>query len=125
MATPSIKPNDLAPGKDVPTTGVRRRETQFVAQAELDRWVRDRRVIADGALVVFVSSGEPFVIQDAVRILGPMGRTTDEFGMTGRVMTVSELLALGGVISSSAVRIGTASYEVQLGCVMLRLEVAV
>lgn len=106
---------------DVPDTSVRRRDVRFVSRSDLDTWLRERRVVIDGPFLNMTEGSKRYVMQEAARILGPR-RGSDLFGMTGRIVSLSELLSLGASISPTSVRIGTAEYDLQMGCLVLRLE---
>lgn len=95
-------------------TGVRRREVFFQSVADIEARVRDRRAVLDGAVLTVAGTGAQFVLRDAMRILGS-ARGADAFGMTGRIVAVSELLAMGATISAMTLRFGSVEYEVQLG----------
>ena len=107
---------------DLPDTHVRKRDARFISQSELDAWVRERRVSVEDAVLTIGASGNRYVMRDAVRILGPSGRSNDLFGMTGRVVAIGELIALGASVSSSTMRLGTAEYDLQLGFILVSIE---
>ena len=116
MALPSPRPSRFPsqPPDEGGDTGVRRREVFFQSAADVEAQVRDRRAMLDGALLTVASTGVRFVLRDAMRILGA-DRGVDVFGMTGRIVAVSELLTMGAVLSANALRIGTVKYDVQPG----------
>ena len=123
MVVPSKNPPDSLPCySDVPDTSVRRREARFVSQTDVDTWLRDRRATVDGPVLTLAAGGQRYILQDVARILGPRGRSVDLFGMTGRIVAVSELLSLGACVSTSSARIGTADYDLQLGYLVHRIE---
>jgi len=66
-------------------------------------------------------SDERFILRDAFRILGPVGMEPDAFGMTGREMTLSELLSMGATVNAHTIRIGAVQYDVQLVVLAQRL----
>lgn len=116
MALPSPRPSRFPSYPDDPgDTGVRRREVYFLAQSKVDAQVRDRSITVDGSVLTVTATGEQLAVRDAIRILGPRGRGIDMFGMTGRILPISELLALGASVSIDSVRIGTVDYDIQLG----------
>jgi hypothetical protein len=116
MSFPSPKPNRFPsqPPEEGGDTGVRRREVFFQSGSDVEARVRDRRALVDGAILTVVSTGARFVLRDAMRILGAE-RGVDVFGMTGRIIAMSELLAMGAILSATALRIGTVKYDVQPG----------
>ncbi len=121
MVLPSRNPSSSFPNySDVPETNVRRRDSRFISQADLDNWIRDRRAMVAGSILTVVASGDRYVLRDAVRILAPRG--VDLFGMTGRVVPIAELLTTGATVSSWSVRIGTADYDAQIGYVAQLLD---
>jgi hypothetical protein len=122
MPMPSRAPSTLPSYQDLTDTNVRRRDSRFLAQADLDAWVRDKSATLQGPLLVIVRTNEHFVLRDAVRVLGPRGRGVDVFGMTGRVMALSELIATGATVNATTARLGTVEYDVQLGHLAHRLE---
>jgi len=99
---------------DTGDTGVRRREVFFQSLADIDTRVRDRRAVLEGAILTATSTGEQYVLRDAMRILGS-ARGADIFGMTGRIVAISELLSMGASVSATTLRIGNVEYEVQPG----------
>ncbi len=101
-------------------TGVRRREVLFQSVPEIEAHVRERRATLDGALLTVHESGARFVLRDAVRILGS-ARGADVFGMTGRIVPISELLSLGASVSATTLRIGNVEYEAQPGYLVQNL----
>ena len=116
MALPSPRPSRFPshPPDEGGDTGVRRRELFFQSVADVDAQVRDRRARLDGAILTVASTGVRFVLRDAMRVLGAE-RGVDVFGMTGRIIAVAELLAMGATLSANALRIGTVKYDVQPG----------
>jgi hypothetical protein len=123
MALPSRNPSSSIPCyNDVPDTNVRRRDGRFISQVDVDAWVRDRRAVVQGSVLTVASSGERYVLRDAVRVLAPRDRSVDVFGMTGRVVAVSELLNMGSTLSSWSLRVGTSDYDVQIGFMVQALE---
>jgi hypothetical protein len=106
---------------DVPDTGVRRREVRFVAQSDVDAWLRERRVVLDGPLMMLVGSEKRYAVQEAARILGPHAHCADLFGMTGRIVPITELFALGATVSSGTLRLGMAEYDLQMGLLVYKL----
>jgi hypothetical protein len=122
MLSPSKNPSNSLPCySEDPDTSVRRREVRFASQADVEGWMRDRSATVDGSILTLISGGQRYVMRDAARILGPRGRSADLFGMTGRVVAVSELLTLGATISSSLARVGNAEYDLQLGYLIHKL----
>lgn len=99
---------------DTGDTGVRRREIFFQSVAEIETRVRERRAVLDGAILKVAGTGAQFVLRDAMRILGS-AQGVDVFGMTGRIVAISELLSLGATVSATTVRFGNVEYEVQPG----------
>ncbi|HNT00101.1 MAG TPA: hypothetical protein PLJ27_17315 [Polyangiaceae bacterium] len=99
--------------EDTNDTGVRQRTIFFQSVADIDARVRTQRASLDGALLT-VANGSRFVLRDALRVLGS-SKGHDVFGMTGRIMPLSELLTMGATLSSSTLQIGNVHYEVQLG----------
>jgi len=120
MVSLSNKPSSSRPcDSDFPDTNVRRRESGFLAHSELEAWTRGRRArVDDGVLVV---ADKQYVMRDAIRILGPHGSSNDLFGMTGRIVAVGELLAIGAAVSASTMRLGTAEYDLQYGYILTPL----
>jgi hypothetical protein len=100
--------------QDVSETGIRKREVVFQSVTEISRRVRERRAILDGSVLTSVDTGVRFVLQDAMRILG-VSKGADVFGMTGRIVPLSELLSLGAFVSADTARFGSTEYEVQPG----------
>ncbi len=96
-------------------TGVRAREVFFLDQAALDQRVRDRSVVLDGSILLVAGAAQRYVVRDAVRVLGPVGSGVDVFGLTGRIMPVSEVLVMGATLNAHTMRIGSVQYDAQLG----------
>lgn len=119
----SSYPEDSGDSHDTGDTGVRRREVFFQSVADIDRRVRERRASLDGAILTVAGTGARFVLRDAMRILGS-AQGADVFGMTGRVVALSELLSLGASISASTLRFGSVEYEVQPGYLVQTLSAA-
>jgi|GEM_PF-652218 len=90
----------------------------FQSNLEIDSKVRFHCATISGSVLTH-DDGAKFALRDAVRFLGPSlsgpGKNSDIFGMTGRIVPLSELLASGATLSSSLVKIGSLEYEVQLG----------
>ena len=123
MASPTRNPSSSIPCfSDVPETGVRRRDSRFVSQADLERWIRDRRAMVEGSILTIVSSGARYVLRDCVRILAPRESAIDVFGMSGRVLSISELFALSATVNSWSVTVGAAQYDAQYGYVAQALD---
>jgi hypothetical protein len=123
MVVPSKNPPASLPCySELPDTSVRRRDARFVSQTDLDSWQRDRRATVDGPVLTLASGGQRYVLHDAARILGPRGPSADLFGMTGRIVAVSELLSLGASLSACSARIGNAEYDLQLGFLVYKIE---
>lgn len=116
MSYPSFRPARFAsPSDDTPGTGVRRRDVSFLPLDTLHVQVRDRLARVDGLVLTVTATGERFVMRDAVRVLGPAGQGTDMYGLTGRVLAVAEVIALGATLSMDALRLGGARYDIQPG----------
>ncbi|PIE06045.1 MAG: hypothetical protein CSA75_01595, partial [Sorangium cellulosum] len=110
MALPSPKPIQIPSYHgDTGETGVRRCEVFFQSVAEIDARIRDRCAVVDGALLTDHRTGAQFALRDAMRILGS-AQGVDVFGMTGRIVALSELLSLGATLSATALRIGNVEY---------------
>lgn len=116
-------PEDSGDPHDAGDTGVRRREVFFQSVADIDRRVRERRASLDGAILTVAGTDARFVLRDAMRILGS-ARGADVFGMTGRVVAISELLSLGASVSANTLRFGSVEYEVQPGYLVQTLSAA-
>ncbi len=114
MSLPSPRPSQFPSyPDDSGDTGVRRREVFFQSVADIEARVRSRRATLDGAILT-VANGSKFALRDAMRVLGS-SRGPDVFGMTGRVVALSELLSMGASVSPTSLLIGNVEYEVQLG----------
>lgn len=115
MSLPSPKPSRFPSyPDDNGDTGVRRREVFFQSLADIETRVRDRRAVLEGAILTAASTGEQYVLRDAMRVLGS-AQGADVFGMTGRIVAISELLSMGASVSATTLRIGNVEYEVQPG----------
>jgi hypothetical protein len=95
-------------------TSVRRRGVRFASRADIDSWLRERRATIEGPFLLVAESGRKYVLQDAVRVLGPR-HGSDLFGMMGRIVALSELFSLGASVSPTSLRIGNAEYDLQMG----------
>jgi hypothetical protein len=122
MVVPSKNPPASLPcySEDL-DTAVRRRGVRFASRSDVDSWIRERRATIEGPFLIMVDGGKRYVLQDAARILGPR-HGADMFGMTGRVVALSELFSLGASISPTTLRIGTADYDLQMGFLVYRSE---
>ena len=116
MALPSFKPSS-SPSypDDSADTGVRRREVFFLSQHQIDGQVRGGGAQLEGSVLTNTATGQRYVVQDGMRVLGPRGRGVDLFGMTGRIVALAELLNLGATLSIEALRLGNVQYDVQVG----------
>jgi hypothetical protein len=70
----------------------------FLSNDQLSRIVETGAASRSGAVIVAVT-GERFALQDAVRILGVEPGKTDPYGLTGRVASLTALLARGFVLA--------------------------
>lgn len=122
MSSPSPTPSRFPSYPDDNTdTGVHRREVFFLSLAALESKTRDRSVMVDGSILTLRSSGQRYAVREAMRVLGPAGRGMDIFGMTGKVLTLQELLSSGATLSSNSMRIGAVEYDVQMGYLVQNL----
>ena len=96
-------------------------EVFFQSVTDVESRVRERRAVLHGAILTVAGTGAQYVLRDAFRILGS-AQGVDVFGMTGRVVAISELLSLGATVSATTVRFGNVEYEVQPGYLVQALS---
>ncbi len=114
----TIPPTASSPGERTSLLPASIGPDAFVAESALDAWSRRglaRR--AGGTLWLADAAGEtrPLDIVDAVRILGRRDGESDPYGWTGRVFSLRELLRLGATLAPDGCRLGSATYDVELG----------
>jgi hypothetical protein len=88
----------------------------FVAEAMLDGWVRTGAATRIGSLLT-LSDGRRYALRDALRVIGRRNGDTDPYGLTGRTEPIREFLRRGATVSTDALRLGPAVYDVEYGFV--------
>ncbi len=98
----------------------------FVTDAELESWRRTGVLkgnpTSDERGVLVLNDGRRFVASDAVRVLGRRDGDSDPYSLTGRVMTLRNVLRRGGILGADGLRLGPAIYDVSFGALLLPVE---
>jgi hypothetical protein len=89
-------------------------EDAFVSEAAVAGWVRAGVATRAGALLT-TNDGRAFLLRDAVRVLGRRNGDTDPYGFTGRVESIRDFIRNGASISTDALRLGQAVYDIEYG----------
>lgn len=96
----------------------------FVTDAELDAWRRTGLLVGPTSErgVLAFSDGRRFIATDAVRVLGRRDGDSDPYSLTGRVMSLRDVLRRGGILGADGLRLGPAIYDVAFGALLVQLE---
>jgi hypothetical protein len=79
--------------------------------------VRGGSVTRNGSSLRLAGGGELILI-DALRVLGRSDGDSDPYGFTGKVVSLRTLLDRGATIQSNGMRLGAASYDIELGYIV-------
>jgi hypothetical protein len=86
----------------------------FLPDATVAAWVRSG-VAARNGNALSMRAGSELILTDALRVLGRSDGDSDPYGFTGRVVSLRALLDRGATIHSNGMKLGAASYDVELG----------
>jgi hypothetical protein len=86
----------------------------FISDATLTVWLRTGVATRQGN-AVSMRSGVDLILTDALRVLGRRDGESDPYGLTGRVMSLRSLIDHGATVHTNGIRIGTSTYDVELG----------
>jgi hypothetical protein len=89
-------------------------EDGFLSEAQVDAWVRTGAATRTGCLLTAHDGGR-FLLRDAVRVLGRRNGDTDPYGFTGRVEAIRDFIRRGANVSTDALRLGQAVYDIEYG----------
>jgi len=67
-----------------------------------------------------MQGGEELILTDGLRVLGRSDGESDPYGFTGKVMSLRSLLDRGAMVRSNGMRLGSATYDVELGVIVER-----
>lgn len=118
----SFPPSSRAPSTPgmafLPTDG-------FISDAVLQTWTRTGLATRAGSAVA-LRAGVDLVLTDALRVLGRRDGESDPYGLTGRVLTLRSLMDRGATLHTNGVRLGSSTYDIELGYTfqVLRADVA-
>jgi hypothetical protein len=115
---PQTSRSSVPPRSAPPVPSVRIGESGFVSDATLDAWTRAGAATRTGSLLT-TADGRSFSLRDAVRVLGRRNGDTDPYGLTGRVEALRDFIRRGATLSSDALRLGPAVYDVEYGALAL------
>jgi len=91
-------------------------EDAFISEATVEEWARAGAASRTGNLLA-IRGGRLFLVRDAVRVLGRRNGDTDPYGLTGRVEAIRDFIRRGAAISTDALRLGPAVYDIEYGVV--------
>jgi hypothetical protein len=103
-----------------PVPSVRVGEDAFASEATVDAWVRGGAATRAGGLLT-VHDGRRYMLRDAVRVLGRRNGDTDPYGFTGRVDAIRDFIRRGASISTDALRLGPAVYDIEYGFIAVTM----
>jgi hypothetical protein len=95
----------------------------FLSDTTLSAWIRAGAARRDGH-VLKMAAGEDLILTDGLRVLGRSDGESDPYGFTGKVMSLRSLIDRGAMIRSNGMRLGSATYDVELGVIAEPVRVA-
>jgi hypothetical protein len=90
----------------------------FLSEAQVDGWGRSGAAVRVGCLLR-THDGRRFLLRDAVRVLGRRNGDTDPYGLTGKVEAIRDFIRRGANVSTDALRLGPAVYDIEYGFVAI------
>jgi hypothetical protein len=98
-------------------------EDAFVSESKMERWLRSGAATRAGPLLT-TRDGRRYVTREGVRVLGRRNGDSDPYGLTGRVETLRDFMRQGAAVSSRALRLGPAVYDIEHGFLVTPIEPA-
>lgn len=95
----------------------------FLPESTLESWTRAGLCTRETASLS-LRDGRRFSIVEGLRILGRRDGESDPYSLTGRVVSLGALLKRGAVLSTAGVRLGAATYDIELGVIAQAWPVA-
>jgi hypothetical protein len=88
----------------------------FLSDATLVAWLRSGAAQRRGHILT-LEGGTELVLTDGLRVLGRSDGDSDPYGFTGKVMSLRSVLDRGASVHSNGMRLGSATYDVELGVI--------
>jgi hypothetical protein len=95
----------------------------FLSDATLAGWVRAGFATRTGSSLRTVQGNE-LILTDALRILGRSDGESDPYSFTGKVISLRALLDRGALIHANGMKLGAASYDIELGYIVQAIDAA-